>query len=104
MADEKPTQPKEEEIKDDKKTSEKKEENQNNDGISPLEEARKLRDENTKLLSELRKERERIEKASAEMLISGKSFNSQRQKEETADEKWAKEAKLRYAGTGMDPT
>ena len=49
-------------------------------------------------------ERKRIEKATAEMLVNGRSYAGQAPKIETADEKWKREAKERYAGTGMDPT
>ena len=37
--------------------------------------------------------------------LSGRSLaGGEKPKEESADEKWAKEAKERYEGTGMDPT
>ena len=72
--------------------------------ISPIEEAKNILVENAKMLEEIRKERLRIEKATAEMLISGRSYAGQVTKQETEDEKWAREAKIRYAGTGMDPT
>jgi hypothetical protein len=38
------------------------------------------------------------------MLVNGKSLAGQVIKAETADEKWAREAKERYKGTGLDPT
>ena len=34
----------------------------------------------------------------------GSALATGKTKEETADEKWEREAKIRYAGTGMDPT
>ena len=75
------------------------------EGISPIEEAKKVMEENKKLLEEIKSERKKIEKATAEMLINGRSYAGQAPpKPETADEKWAREAKIRYAGTGMDPT
>jgi len=49
-------------------------------------------------------ERKRIEKATAEMLVNGRSYAGQAPKVETADEKWKREAKERYKGTGLDPT
>ena len=76
-----------------------------NEGISPIEEAKRVMWENKKLLDEIKSERIRIEKATAEMLINGRSYAGQAPpKPETADEKWAREAKIRYAGTGLDPT
>jgi len=72
---------------------------------SPIEEAKKLLEETKKALEETKKERLRIEKATAEMLVGGRSYAGQAgPKTETEDEKWAREAKIRYAGTGMDPT
>jgi len=61
---------------------------------------------------------ERIEKANAEherliaeekelmaeRALSGKAGISAPEKPETEDEKWKREAKKRYEGTGMDPT
>jgi len=96
-----PTNEKKEEIKQENQTETKsKTETTENldEGKSPIEEAKEV-------LELMKKERERIEKATSEMLISGRSYAGQPQfKEETADEKWAREAKERYAGTGMDPT
>ena len=74
------------------------------DGLSPLEEAKTILEENKKLLSQITEERKKLEKAGAEMMIAGKSFGGQRKVEESDDEKWKREAKIRYAGTGMDPT
>jgi len=62
--------------------------------------------------AQLKEEREKIEKIRDEMrdleakrILGGKSYSGQtEQAQETADEKWAREAKIRYAGTGMDPT
>jgi len=72
--------------------------------ISALEEFRRVNEENKKVLAELKEERKKMENAAAEMLINGHSFAGQSPKVESADEKWAREAKIRYAGTGMDPT
>lgn len=72
--------------------------------INPIEEAKKILGESKRVLEETKKERMRIEKATAEMLINGRSYAGQAPpKQETADEKWAREAKIRYAGTGMCP-
>jgi hypothetical protein len=71
---------------------------------NPIEEAKKVLEETRKVLEETKKERARIEKATAEALINGRSYAGQEQpKAETEDEKWAREAKIRYAGTGMCP-
>jgi hypothetical protein len=72
--------------------------------ISPLDEARKFNEDSKKVLAEMKSERLKIEKAAAEMLVNGKSLAGQVIKAETADEKWAREAKERYKGTGLDPT
>lgn len=72
--------------------------------LNPIDEAKNVLEETKKTLGMITEERKRIEKATAEMLVNGRSYAGQQQKEETADEKWAREAKLRYAGTGMDPT
>jgi hypothetical protein len=80
------------------------EESKNTDDINPIEEAKKVLEESRKILDETKKERIRIEKATADSLINGKSQAGQIPKKETEDEKWEREAKLRYAGTGLDPT
>jgi len=70
-----------------------------------IDEAKKILEENKNLLLLMTTERRRIEKATAEALINGRSYAGQSQpKTETEEEKWAREAKIRYAGTGMDPT
>jgi ATP-dependent Clp protease ATP-binding subunit ClpA len=85
------------------KVAETKESNRVED-INPVEEAKKVLEESKRILEETKKERIRIEKATAEMLVNGKSLAGQVIKAETADEKWAREAKERYKGTGLDPT
>jgi len=45
----------------------------------------------------------RFEEVQAEAILAGRSHGGGAHKE-TEDEKWAREAKERYAGTGMDPT
>jgi hypothetical protein len=71
---------------------------------SPIDEAKKILEETKKERVLIEAERKRIEKATAEMLVGGRTFAGQQKKVETEDEKWAREAKIRYAGTGMDPT
>lgn len=73
-------------------------------GKSPLDEAKEVLKENKKLLEGLTEERNKIEKAVADGLINGRSFAGQAIKEPTENEKWAADAKERYAGTAMDPT
>jgi len=72
--------------------------------ISPLEEAKRFNKETKKMLAEMKEERTKIETAAAEMLVNGRSLAGQVKKAETENEKWAREAKARYAGTGLDPT
>lgn len=88
-----------EETKEEIKTEEIKQEEMN-----PIDEAKKVLEETQKALTSITEERKKIEKATAEMLVGGRSYAGQTKKEETPDEKWAREAKERYAGTGMDPT
>ena len=45
--------------------------------VSPLEELKRLNEENKKVLSEMKEERKKIEKAAAELLVSGRSFAGQ---------------------------
>ncbi|MCK9595422.1 MAG: hypothetical protein M0R35_07095 [Candidatus Omnitrophica bacterium] len=72
--------------------------------FNPIDEAKKILEETKKTLGQITDERKRIEKATAEMLVNGRSYAGQNQtKPETADEKWAREAEERYAGTGMSP-
>jgi len=80
------------------------EEETKNEGKSALDEAKELFEQNKKLLDQISEERKKIEKATAEIKISGRSFAGQVKKEETTDEKWVREAKERYKGTGLDPT
>ena len=66
------------------------------------EETAKLNEETAKLNAERTKIIEREEKLHAEKMVGGRGEVTQ--KEETDDQKWAKEAKERYDGTGLDPT
>lgn len=76
----------------------------NEDEKSPIEQAKFLVEENSKLLAAMTIERQKMEKVAASMMLEGRGFAGQIKHEETPEEKWAREAKLRYAGTGMDPT
>lgn len=70
--------------------------------VSPLDEAKKINEETAKLNAERIKILDREEKLHAEKMVGGRGQVSQ--KEETDDQKWSKDAKERYEGTGMDPT
>ena len=52
----------------------------------------------------LAREEKLVARQEALRSLGGGSLAGQRPIAETEDEKWAREAKLRYAGTGMDPT
>jgi hypothetical protein len=76
---------------------------QDSEEVNPIEEAKKVLEETKKTLELITNERKKIEKATVEMLINGTSRAGQIQKVETQDEKWAREAKIRYEGTGICP-
>jgi len=87
---------------------------------STLEEGKKEEDEKAELtlIEKANQAAERLEKANkesleiakrnermlAEMRLQGRSFAGQAEKIESEDEKWRREAKERYKGTGLDPT
>ena len=57
------------------------------------------------ILKRQQEETRKNEDAVAKLAIGGRSYAGQKTAPaETEDEKWAREAKLRYAGTGLDPT
>jgi len=57
------------------------------------------------ILKKQQEETRKNEEAVAKLVLGGRSYAGQTQAPvETEDEKWAREAKLRYAGTGLDPT
>lgn len=64
------------------------------------EEREKLKAENDLMEGELL----RREQLRAQAVIAGKSQGAVPIQPETADEKWRREAKTRYKGTGLDPT
>jgi hypothetical protein len=79
------------------------------EGKSVIEETKEMLEENKKILTAITDERKKIEKAAAEVLVSGRSYAGQpAKKQETAEEKadreWKESAKERYKGTGLDPT
>ncbi len=75
------------------------------EGKSPLEEARALDKSIKEGSAKIQKLLEKNEKIMADAAISGKGFAGQGAAQiESEDAKWAREAKERYAGTGLDPT
>ena len=72
--------------------------------VSIVEEAKALRDEILQARDSFKEENDRRDKAKADDLLGSSAGGHVEAKKETEDEKWAKDAKERYAGTGMDPT
>ena len=60
--------------------------------ISPLEEARKIKEETAQLLENIRKERTELQRTTEELALAGQTFAGSRPKEKTADEKANEEA------------
>ncbi|MFW6173811.1 MAG: hypothetical protein ACOC5T_08705 [Elusimicrobiota bacterium] len=78
-------------------------ENQNsNSRKSIIEEARELKEQNQKLIDELKKERTQLEKIQSEIMLSGKAGFSQ-DKQKTEDELYLERTKERYKGLGFNP-
>ena len=73
-------------------------------GISIIERAHIENERLEKNIAELREENNRKEDLSALNMLSGKAEAGQVTQRLTEDEKWAMEAKQRYADTGLDPT
>ena len=73
------------------------------ESVSIVDEARAIRDEIVKAKEDLQKENDRKQKLQADELLSSTAGKSVEAPVETEDEKWAKGAKERYAGTGMSP-
>ena len=87
---------------EEKPVEEKKEEEK---PLSPLNEMRVLKEGNQKILDEMKEERAKFEEAKMNEILAGRAEAGQEApKKETEDEKWAREAKERYKGTGLDPT
>lgn len=72
--------------------------------ISELDRAEAANKEKKELLEREEKLQVRKEKLHAIQMVGGRAEAGQVPKEETEDEKWEKDAKKRYEGTGMDPT
>jgi len=90
--------------KEKEKTIEQGAEDQKTEETDPIIRAEKaaeaLRIENERLERNIREQKE----MAARDIISGRGRGKEQEKQETEDEKWAREARLRYAGTGLDPT
>ena len=83
-------------------------ENINDGGDITLEEIKKATAE-LKIANEekkrlLKEEEKVLARKEALAMLGGGSRAGQIPKKETEEERWAREAKVRYAGTGMDPT
>lgn len=75
--------------------------------IAPVDEAQLVMEKRLKLKAEndmLEAEALRGERLRAQLAVAGRSVIAQPTKIETPEEKWRREAKIRYAGTGLDPT
>lgn len=70
-----------------------------------LEEVRAERALAEKTLAELKQVKEDLVELKTQDILGGSTeAGSQPPPKETEDEQWAREAKVRYEGTGMDPT
>ena len=78
-----------------------KKEKSNIEKIKETTEAQKL--ENDRKVELLDREEKLMERKEALAALGGGSEAGQQKVVETEDEKWAKDAKERYAGTGMSP-
>ncbi|MFW6172485.1 MAG: hypothetical protein ACOC5T_01955 [Elusimicrobiota bacterium] len=93
MAEEKEEEKKEntEEIIEKEKTEKTIEEEKTEEEISPLDEAKKVMEENKKILAGLQEERKKLEKITANAMIAGKSQAGQTTKEkEESPKEYAK--------------
>lgn len=80
------------------------EEKPSDEADSPLDRAEASNKKKEELLEREEKLMARKEKLAAEEMVGGRASAGQVAEKETEDEKWAREAKVRYEGTGMDPT
>ena len=95
-----------------KKTEEKETKEVIDKPVEPVKESLSIVDEAKKVRDEIKGENDRREeilkkeqKLRSEELLGGTGGGRVAPSpEETEDEKWAKDAKIRYEGTGMDPT
>ncbi len=70
-----------------------------------FKEAQAEREKMEKATAEAKKENDRAEEIEQRRILSGKTrAGGAPPKPETEDEKYNREAKIRYAGTGLDPT
>lgn len=70
-----------------------------------IEKLMKTKEDSEETIRKMQTHIQKMEELMTEQAFGGRSFGNQGiNKKETEDEKWAREAKLRYAGTGMDPT
>lgn len=74
-----------------------------NEEPSMFEEAKKLRDENTKILDEMKKERAKMEKLHGEMILGGGSRMAPRPPQKTANDIYKEETKKAFEGLGFSP-
>ena len=72
--------------------------------VAPVDKVKENLEELKKANDETEAELLRGEELRAKVTQGGKAAAGQEVVKETEDEKWAKDAKLRYEGTGMDPT
>jgi len=87
---------------EEKKSEEVKKEDNSLSVLERVELANKQAEENIKKQEEILRKNE---EAVAKLVLGGKTYAGQTiAPAETADEKWAREAKERYKGTGLDPT
>ena len=73
------------------------------DEVSMIEQAKKLKEENTKILDEMKKERAKMEKLHSEMILGGGSRQTMPQRQPTAEEKYIEETKKAFNGLGFSP-
>ena len=71
--------------------------------FSALEEAMLLNSETKDTLKLIADERKKIERIIIENAVTGRGFAGMGQVQETPEQKYKREAKIRYAGTGMSP-
>ena len=85
-------------------------ENENNEtkqddvqDISMIEQAKKAKEENQKVLEQMTAERKKMEKLQTEMILGGGSRQTIPQKQQTAEEKYVEETKKAFKGLGFSP-
>jgi hypothetical protein len=88
---------------DQQNSEQNKEDNQEdkNEGKSALDEIKETLEETKKTLAQITEERKRVEKATAEMLVNGKTYAGQTQ-QKPREEKLKEDAINFWKGTGID--